>query len=134
MNRKEQTIFVSKYEYMPLFKIKDFEPSMKKQGVSIVSRTKGFLKRLKKVNGRYERMGYVSRNHYEKWLQRRENFIKRHLAQVEKRDESLYDVKGLPSRRTLMFYSWGFDPSPRDTRKARILLKKELKNAESTSI
>jgi hypothetical protein len=114
----------SKFEKMPLFKIKEFEPLMKKENVSRVSREKGFLKRLKFVKGRYDRLGYVNfKKNRETWLQRRENFIKRHLAQVEKRDEQLYNVEGLPTRRTLSFYAWGFDPSPRDTRKARIIIK-----------
>jgi len=122
--QKEQSKFISKYAYMPLFKIKDFEPMMQDKKVSVVSRTKGFLRRLKFVRGRYDRMGYVSTKNYEKWLQRRENFINRHLAQVEKRDEPLYDINNMPTRRTLSFYAWGFDPSPRDTRKARILMKR----------
>ena len=123
-SRTEQTNFVSEYPYMPLFKIKEFIPMMKDKKVSIVSRKKGFLRRLMFVKGRYDRLGYVNRTNYEKWLQRRENFIRRHLAQVEKRDEPLYDIDNMPTRRTLSFYAWGFDPSPRDTRKARIIMKR----------
>jgi len=117
---------ISKFEKMPLFKIRDFEQLMKKENVSRVSREKGFLKRLKFVNGRYERLGYVDfKKNRETWLQRRENFIKRHLAQVIKRNEPLYTIEGLPTRRTLSFYAWGFDPSPKDTRKARIIINKK---------
>jgi len=123
-NKKEQTNFVSEYPYMPLFKIKEFLPMMKSRKVSIVSREKGFLKRLIDVNGRYDRMGYVDKTHYEKWLRRRENFIKRHMAQVILTDESLYDIDNLPTRRTLSFFAWGYDPSPKDTRKARIIIKR----------
>jgi len=97
---------------------------MKSRKVSIVSREKGFLKRLIDVNGRYDRMGYVDKTHYEKWLRRRENFIKRHMAQVILTDESLYDIDNLPTRRTLSFFAWGYDPSPKDTRKARIIIKR----------
>jgi hypothetical protein len=115
---------MSKYEKMPLFKIKDFIPLMRVENVSRVSREKGFLRRLQVVQGRYDRMGYINfKKNKETWLQRRENFIKRHLAQVIKRDEPLYQVNGLPTRRTLSFYAWGYDPSPNDTRKARIIIK-----------
>jgi hypothetical protein len=123
---KEQSLFVSNFEYMPLFKILEFEKMMEEKNVSLVSRKKGFLKRLKFVKGRYDLMGYVNKKkNCEKWMQRRENFIKRNLARVEKTDEKLYDIENMPTRRTLSLYAWGFDPSIKDTRKARIKLKRK---------
>lgn len=118
---RERNTYRSQYPFMPLNQILDFEKDMQDQKVSKVSRSRGFLKRYKEVQGDKDKMGYVQNISYtQKWVHRRESFIKRHLAQVIKKNEPLYDTQGQPTRRTLAFYAWAFDPSPRQTRKARL--------------
>lgn len=123
--RKEQTVYKSKYRYMPLNQILEFEQMMKEKGVSKISRSKGFLKKLKSVKGQYDSMKYVKRydNKYEKWLHKRENFLARTLGAVKSRGESFY-VDGEPTRRTLSLYAWGFNPDIANTRKYRLKLKR----------
>lgn len=117
---KEINWYKTKYPYMLLSHIEMFEDDMKQKKVSKVSRERGFLKRYKEVQGKPHDMGYRYKNRTHKWLHERENFIKRHLAQVIKKNEPLYDQNGMPTRRTLSFYAWAFDPMPQMTRKARL--------------
>jgi len=125
MMNNETSYFQTKYPYMALHKILEFENDMIDQNVSVVSRNKGFFKKYNQVKGRPFAMGYVKGNKGEKWLQRRENFINRHLAQANNNNESLYKADGQPTRRTLSFYAWAFDPSPQLTRRARIIKKRK---------
>jgi len=117
---KQIKYFTTSYPYMLLSHIELFEDDMKEQDVSKVSRERGFLKRYKEVQGKPHDMGYVNKKNYELWLRRRENFIKRHMAQVTKNNEQLFDNDGNPSRRMLSFYAWAFDPIPQLTRRARL--------------
>jgi hypothetical protein len=120
--------YYSKYDKMRLSHIREFIPMMETQKVSQIARSKsGFLSRLIETEGDYDMMGYTPSNDSMKWMHRRENFIKRNLAKVEKTEERMFDVSGLPTRRTLSLYAWGYDPSPRDTRKARIIQKMNRK-------
>ena len=111
---------------MGLSVIKDFVNDMRKEDVSEISRTRGFLKRYKEVKGQPFKMGYmgIEKYPYRKWLQHRELFLDRTLAKVEKNNEVLYDREGQPTRRTLSLYAWAFDPSPQRTRKARLKKKR----------
>ena len=126
MKKKETSKFISKYPYMGLSVINDFVNDMRKEDVSEISRTRGFLKRYKEVNGQPFKMGYmgIEKYPYRKWLQHRELFLDRTLAKVEKNNEVLYDKEGQPTRRTLSLYAWAFDPSPQRTRKARLKKKR----------
>jgi hypothetical protein len=124
-NRKEQNNFKSKYRYMPLNQILEFEQMMIDKGVSKISRTRGFLKKLKRVKGVYDNLGYVKKydTAHEKWLYRRENFIARNLGAVKSRGESHF-VGGEPTRRTLSLYAWGFNPDIANTRRYRVNMKR----------
>ena len=126
MKKKETSKFISKYPYMGLSVINDFLDDMRKENVSEISRTRGFLKRYKEVNGQPFKMGYmkIEKYPYKKWLQHRELFLDRTLAKVQKNNEVLYDKEGQPTRRTLSLYAWAFDPSPQRTRKARLKKKR----------
>lgn len=110
---------------MPLNQILEFEQMMIDKGVSKISRTRGFLNKLKRVKGVYENMGYVKRHDkaHEKWLHRRENFIARNLGAVKSRGESHF-VRGEPTRRTLSLYAWGFNPDIPNTRRYRVNMKR----------
>jgi hypothetical protein len=123
-NKKEQSKHISKYPYMGLSGILDFEKDMQDQNVSVISRSRGFLKRYKEVKGRPHEMGYMKTPYMRKWTQHREAFLDRTLAKIKKNNELLYKDDGQPTRRTLSLYAWAFDPSPQTTRKARIKKKK----------
>ena len=67
-----------------------YEPLMEKEKVSIVARSpKGFLTMYKK--------GLLN----EKWLKKRQNFIKRHLAQY---------IKNPTLRRRIALIAWAYMP------------------------
>lgn len=46
------------------------------------------------------------------WAQRRDAFVARHMAQVERRGEVLWDSRGRPSRRHLALAVWAYSPDP----------------------
>lgn len=123
---KETSKFISKYPYMGLSVIEDFITDMRKEDVSEISRTRGFLRRYRQVKGQPFKMGYmgIEKYPYRKWLQHRELFLDRTLAKIRKNNEVLYDKEGQPTRRTLSLYAWAFDPSPQRTRRARLKKKR----------
>jgi len=123
-NKKERSKFISKYPYMGLPTILDFEKDMEDKDVSIISRSRGFLKRYKEVKGKPFEMGYMDKPYNRKWLQHRELFLDRTLGKIRSTDEVLYDKNGQPTRRTLSLYAWAFDPCPQRTRKARLKKKR----------
>ena len=116
---------MSKYPYMSLSQIKDFEKDMEDQNVSVISRSRGFLKRYKEVNGIPSKMGYRDKPYLRKWLHERELFLNRTLGKIRSTNEILYKDDDQPTRRTLSLYAWAFDPSPQRTRKARIKKKRK---------
>lgn len=72
----------------------------KSKGVSKVARSRrGFMTAYRKAKS-------LKRLPLE-WKKKRINFIKRHMAQVVKRRESLFDKKGMPTRRHLALIMWG---------------------------
>ena len=109
---------------MSLPQILDFEKDMQDQKVSVISRSRGFLKRYKEVKGKPSDMGYKDKPYLRKWLHERELFLNRTLGKIRSTNEILYDEDGQPTRRTLSLYAWAFDPSPQRTRKARIKKKR----------
>ena len=116
------------YRYMKLEKIKVFEPLMKAKKVSKISRgltpKQGFLQTYKQEKGNIERMKKRTvKNTGQTWHEKRELFISRHMGAVEKNNELLF-INGIPTRRTLALYAWAFDPSPKDTKKYLIAVKK----------
>lgn len=109
MSRKSKRKAVKKYEKNPRYKwlgkrrIAKWEKLAKKLGVSKVARSsRGFLTAYKKA-------GYDHRKLSEKWRKKRNAFVKRHMAQVKKRGESL-SKNGKPSRRHLALIMWAYSP------------------------
>lgn len=81
--------------------VKKAERTAAKRDVSAVARSpRGFLTAFKRGN--------VS----PKWLARRSAFVKRHMAQVEKRGEPLWK-DGEPTRRHLALAMWAYSPAPK---------------------
>lgn len=90
------------YSWLPLSKIRKYEPLAARLGVSKVARSRrGFL-------GALDRYG--RRNLPPSWRRKRHNFIKRHMAQVKKRREPLFQ-DGRPTRRHLALIMWGYSPA-----------------------
>lgn len=91
-------------KYLPLSLITPLENEMKERGVSKVARSsRGFLTAYRDAGGRENRLS-------DWWQNRRDNFVKRHMAQVKKRDESLWNDDGRPSRRHLALIAWAYTP------------------------
>lgn len=83
------------YPYIRLNTIRQFEPDMRRLGVSKVARSpRGFLTYYKKIGGIPSKV-----NDY--WSIRRAAFIARHMAQYE--DNPTY-------RRRLALIAWAYDP------------------------
>jgi hypothetical protein len=83
--------------------IEPWLPLMKKWGVSEVARSpRGFLRAYADAGWRPEGLDPW-------WRNRRNNFVERHMAQVEKRDEPLWRGE-LPSRRHLALIAWAYSP------------------------
>lgn len=91
-------------KWMPLSLAAKFEPMAKDRGVSAVARSKrGFFTQYKSVGGRYAQLDPW-------WRNRRNNFVKRHMAQVKAHGEKLVDKDGLPTRRHLALIMWAYSP------------------------
>ncbi len=91
-------------KYLPLSVIKPLEKEMKERGVSEVARSpRGFLTAYRDAGGRENRLS-------DWWQNRRDNFVDRHMAQVKKRNEKLWDDDGRPSRRHLALIAWAYTP------------------------
>lgn len=84
-----------KHKFMPLVKIKEVEPEMKRLKVSEVARSpRGFLTQYKRVGGNSDKLS-------EAWRNKREGFIARHNAQYKK-NKTL--------RRKLALIAWAYNP------------------------
>jgi hypothetical protein len=100
------TYGLSRYSFMPLSAIDRYTAEMRRRGVSAVARSnRGFLTAYRRAGGDPRRLS-------EAWLAKREAFIKRHMAQVTKRRESLGGALG-PSRRHLALIAWAYSPQGR---------------------
>lgn len=95
-----------RHRFLPLSTIARYEPIARKRKVSEVARgPQGFLPAYKRAGSPGELPDY--------WRGRREAFIARHMAQVERRNEILWEVDGRPSRRHLALIMWAYSPDPR---------------------
>ena len=93
-----------KHRFLPLSTIKSYEPLARKRKVSEVARGPGgFLPAYKLAGSATALPDY--------WRRTREAFIARHMAQVEERNEPLWDLDGRPSRRHLALIMWAYSPA-----------------------
>jgi hypothetical protein len=84
---------------------------MRRQGVSEVARSKrGFLTAYKRSGGTPERLGRDPKFGQD-WVQRRNSFVARHMGQITKRGEPLWEGKN-PTRRHLALIAWAYTPDP----------------------
>lgn len=94
------------HRFLPLSTIARYEKQARQRNVSEVARgPAGFLPV-------YKRAGTPARvPPY--WRKKREAFIARHMAQVEQRNEPLWELDGRPSRRHLALIMWAYSPAVR---------------------
>ena len=90
------------HRYIPIKSIARYISEMERRGVSKVARSpRGFLTAYKRAGSPSKLSPY--------WRNRRENFIKRHWAQVRKHGEKL-TKNGRPTRRALALIAWAWKP------------------------
>ena len=95
--------FETDFPLMSVAQVKAAVKQARARGVSKVARSRrGFATAYIKAG--------AWRNLPDSWRRKRENFIKRHLAQALNNDEELADRQGRPSRRALAIQVWAFDP------------------------
>jgi len=100
-------------DFMSLRDVLAFEPLAKRRGVSEVARSaKGFMGQYKRAKGRPKALENMWYSNTQSWMRRRNNFVKRHMAQIEKRGESLWEKNGNPTRRHLALIMWAYTPDP----------------------
>jgi hypothetical protein len=99
------------YPWMSLQDVLRAEPAARQRGVSQVARSqRGFMRAYEAAAGGPDRMGQESLTGQD-WTRRRENFIRRHVAQLT----DAWDGD-LPSRRHLALIMWAYTPTPGLTR------------------
>lgn len=92
--------------YLPLDLIMAYVPAMRALGVSVVARSRrGFLTAYRYTGGDADGLS-------DYWQTRREGFIARHMAQVRKRREPLFNAAGDPTPRHLALIAWAYSPHP----------------------
>lgn len=81
-----------------------FESLAEEQGVSEVARSeRGFMSAYREAEGDWNALDSW-------WQNRRNNFVKRHVAQMETNGEPLWDEHGMPTRRHLGLIMWAHSP------------------------
>lgn len=100
--------------YIRLDLLERIEPLASRKKVSKVARSpKGFLSAYKLASGDPYAMGR-DRFSGQLWSERRANFIRRHMVQAKRNDESFWK-KGEPTRRHLSLMMWAYTPTPTRT-------------------
>jgi hypothetical protein len=94
------------HRFLPLSTIKRYEPLARTRKVSEVARGPGGFLPV------YKQAGFAAALP-DYWKRKREAFIARHMAQVEGRNEPLWNPDGRPSRRHLALIMWAYSPDAR---------------------
>ncbi len=92
------------YAFLPVESVKDLVPLARELGISEIARSpKGFVPA-------YIRAGSPDKLS-KKWLEIRENLIRRHVAQAEAGHEQWWALN-VPTRRHLALIMWAYSPDP----------------------
>lgn len=95
---------IGRYTWMPLDQVLAWEPIAAELGVSKIARSKdGFTRAYETATFPEGLSPY--------WLDKRERFIARHVAQAKANGEPWFR-KGMPTRRHLALIMWGYSPQP----------------------
>jgi len=108
------------YPWLPLATVEATIPVMSRHGVSGVARgekkskiTKiGFIQAYREAKGRPSVLASMPATTNQSWQERRNNFVARHMAQVQKHGEALFNKSGVPTRRHLALIAWAYSPDP----------------------
>jgi hypothetical protein len=93
-------------KFLSVTTVKKYIPLMREYDVSKVARSpRGFLTAYLAAKGNLTKLGH-------EWIQTREGFIARHLAQIVNNYEPLFMVDGTPTRRHLALIAWAYSPAP----------------------
>ena len=105
--------------WLPLHTVCAFEALAEQMGVSTVARgPDGFLEQYDAVNGNPEALQTVWYSRNQSWWQRRNGFVRRHLAQMLKQQEAWWMNNGHPTRRHLALIMWAYSPDPASVERA----------------
>ncbi len=124
------------WPWLPLEVVLAAEPAMRARGVSEVARSpRGFLRAYERAKGDPERLGLTptstpNRKPYP-WQKRRNEFVARHMGQLEANGEPLWELDGAPTRRHLGLVAWAYSPEPERLR--RFLREDRAKGRPLTS-
>lgn len=115
------------WPWLPLEVVLAAEPAMQARGVSRVARSqRGFLRAYERARGNPRRLGNTPRSTPNRdpypWQKRRDEFVARHMAQLEANGEPLWEEDGTPTRRHLSLIAWAYSPEPE---KLRAFLREE---------
>ena len=109
---------MNRYPWMALADTEAFVPLMERTGTSKVARSyRGFYTAFQKAEGVPKKMGRTHRDTPGRgdsymWWERRNEFVSRHMGQVEKRGEKLWKPNGNPTKRHLGLIAWAYTPDP----------------------
>jgi hypothetical protein len=96
---------LQKYKWLTYEETAKWEPLAEDLEVSEVARSKeGFMQQ-------WDDAGGDPRNLDDYWINRRNDFVARHMAQYRNNDEPLWDEDGIPTRRHLALIMWAYSPS-----------------------
>jgi len=101
--------------YLALDVVEAFVPLMRERGVSKVARSpRGFLAAYRRADGRMTNLP-------DEWRAERDGFVARHMAQLDRNGEALFEEggrwAGLPTRRHLALIAWAYSPEVRKLRR-----------------
>lgn len=98
------------HPWLPLALVEAAVPAMQAQGVSQVARgSQGFIEAYRSADGKPAALGD---NQWKgrPWRKVRNEFVARHMGQVQKRGEPLWTEDGEPTRRHLALIAWAYSP------------------------
>lgn len=98
------------FNFVPLRMVETLMPWAETIGVSSVARGPGgFIEQFQKAKGDESKLKKMTFSKNQSWWDRRNGFIKRHMAQVKKRKEPLWR-NGIPTRRHFALLMWAYTP------------------------
>lgn len=116
------------FPFLSLQKVKKYKALAKERGVSKVARGElksnqtdmGFVEAYEKVKGKKDKLKIFPVKKYkpegQTWLERRNAFNARHLAQMKKNNRPFFETKGkykdTPTRQHLGLIMWAYSPYP----------------------
>jgi hypothetical protein len=106
------------FKYLKLKTVNQAIPFIAAENVSEVARSRrGFIRAYRMVNGNSKRLKQtLVPGRQLTWDERRENFIRRHLAQARSNNEPFWR-DGFPTRRHLALVAWAYSPTPSKLRR-----------------